>query len=522
MNLSNCILETSSKAKDHILARVVKEGLEEKPEGDHKDSELQLSQIHGKPLQITVGKTNKSLSSTNSFTLPVDDLLKMKANMNLSDRGVIKMAASIRASTKSRKAIEPGLKSKLNAKAHSIDEYFGFKEFPLVHIKGDEVSNAAAFVIFCKDIPGFVKHVRNERDVSDVHLKLGIDGGGGFLKICLSIQSTDFDSEHSGKRAKYDKGVAAHDFKDTGVKRLFILAAVANSQENYSNVDQLFSALNISPFDGTLATDLKLANILVGIMSHSSAHPCTYCYANKDELSICGELRSSENVLSNYKKWLTEGKGCKNKAKDYFNCIHPPLITSTEGTTFLDIIPPPELHLLLGVVNTVFTHMLKECENEALAWANDCHVQREIRRGGSGFKGNACKTLLDKVDLLRRSANLAVLKYVQVFDDFKKVVSSCFGNNLSKNYKAHIAAFRKSYTDLGVSITPKVHIVFFHVQEFCDKNGLGLGFFGEQAMESVHYDFLKSSWEMNKVAANHQDYPKKLLRAVCSYNALHV
>ena len=126
------------------------------------------------------------------------------------------------------------------------------------------------------------------------------------------------------------------------------------------------------------------------------------------------------------------------------------------------------------------------------------------------------------MDLLRRSPNLPVLKYVRVFDDFKKVVCSCFGNHLEKDYKTCIAAFKKSYTDLRISITPKVHAVFFHVEQFCDKKGIGLGFFSEQAMESVHYDFLKSSWEMNKVAANHPDHPKKLLRAVCSYNALHV
>ena len=117
------------------------------------------------------------------------------------------------------------------------------------------------------------------------------------------------------KRAQYDEGVAAHKFKDTGVKQLFILAVVPNSQENYDNVDQLFSALKISPFNGTIATDLKLANILAGIMSHSSLHPCTYCYAEKDELDSCGELRSPENVLLNYERWLIEGKGSKKKAK---------------------------------------------------------------------------------------------------------------------------------------------------------------------------------------------------------------
>lgn len=461
INLSNHISDGSLKANDQIMSRVIKEKVKEHSKGDQEPSVLRLSQIHGKPLQIAVGNNKKNLSTTNSSTLSVDGMLKIKSDLNLSDRATLKMAASIRVCTRSRKAIEPGLKLKLNNTAHSVDDYFDFKEFPFVSVKGDEVSDAPAFGVYCKDVPAFVQYVKNKRDVLDVHLKIGIDGGGGFLKKCLSVQSNELQFECSGKRAKYDEGIAARKFKDSGVKRLFILAAVPSAQENYKNVDQLFSTLNISPFHGTIATDLKLANILAGIMSHSSAYPCTYCYAKKDELSSCGELRSPENVSSYYTKWLTEGKGSKNKAKDYFNCIHPPLITTVGGKTFLDIIPPPELHLMLGVVNTVFTHMLKECENESLSWAKACHVQREIRRGCSGFKGNACKTLLDKVDLLRQFENLAIPKYVKVFDDFKKVVSACFGNNLDQNYKACIQAFKKSYMDLGVSVTPKVHAVFF-------------------------------------------------------------
>ena len=47
------------------------------------------------------------------------------------------------------------------------------------------------------------------------------------------------------------------------------------TQENYDNVSQLWSDLRISNFDGTIATDLKLANIIAGIMSSSSLYACT-------------------------------------------------------------------------------------------------------------------------------------------------------------------------------------------------------------------------------------------------------
>ena len=105
--------------------------------------------------------------------------------------------------------------------------------------------------------------------------------------------------------------------------------------------------------------------------------------------------------------------------------------------------------------------------------------------------------------------------------DFKNIVHSCFGHELRKNYTSHIAAFQKSFTDLGVSITPKVHAVFFHIQDFCEKSGKGLGSFSEQSVESSHSDFT-SFWQNFKVDPSHPEFAEKLLQTVCQYNNLHL
>lgn len=93
--------------------------------------------------------------------------------------------------------------------------------------------------------------------------------------------------------------------------------------------------------------------------------------------------------------------GNPKEAKNFMNCVHEPIISDQDDDIVLDFIPPPELHLMLEIVNTLFDHMLKEFNDGALAWASYCHVQREIRNCGSvvsSFNGNACKTLLNKVD----------------------------------------------------------------------------------------------------------------------------
>ena len=125
---------------------------------------------------------------------------------------------------------------------------------------------------------------------------------------------------------------------------------------------------------------------------------------------------------------------------------------------------------MLGAVNTIFGSMMKQYEKAALAWAKECHVQREITHKGPAFKGNSCQILLSKVDLLRRKKNLGILKYVKVLEDFKSCVKACFGNDLDSNFLNYIDAFKSSYIDLGINITPKIHAIIFHVPEFCKNN----------------------------------------------------
>lgn len=255
-------------------------------------------------------------------------------------------------------------------------------------------------------------------------------------------------------------------------------------------------------------------------MSHSSTYPCTWCDANKNNLNERGDFRTIGSILQNYDNWQKSGAQ-KSKAKNFKCCVNTPVISSNTDQSILEIIPPPELHLMIGVVNTLYTHMLREFENVAEEWAQTCNVQREVTYGSSGFKGNSCKILLDKVDILRQKCSSSCLKFVKVFADFKSVVNSCFGKELHSDYKSKIEAFKRSYIDLDVSVTPKVHAVFFHVEDFCDLKNIGLGFYSEQAMEAVHFDF-NSFWQRYKVPIKNPEYSSKLKRALCAYNSLHV
>ena len=186
----------------------------------------------------------------------------------------------------------------------------------------------------------------------------------------------------------------------------------------------------------------------------------------------------------------------------------------------IDVYPPPELHLLLGVVNYLYNAIEKEWAGVS-CWAELCNIQHQAYHGGS-FDGNSCRKLLKNVDKLRSICPIQILKFVKALYDFEKVVTSCFGADLHfPSFMGYLDDFKKSYTDLQIPVTPKVHCVFFHVKEFCLKHQKPLGRYSEQSLEAVHNDF-KSTWEKYKVSEEHPHFGTALLRAVHEYNSKHV
>lgn len=521
-DLKRQLSNLSTKEKEHVVCTLLQDikGTK-KINKNQSDAPISLSQEKGKPMNITLN-AKPNLKRKN---ISADEVAKIATNCNLSSRKVLSIASDLRVATDNRKLFESGLKENLTTLNRSLDSFFEVKKVDVISAKGKKSEVITKNLVFCNDVQNLIKHITTQRNVSgNVHLKIGIDGGGGFLKICVSILSEQSESDTSNSqnnRKKYIEGVAAKKFKESGVKKLLILGLIDNTQENFDNVLQLWSILKLNDLnDFTIATDLKLANILVGIMGHASFFPCTWCFSSKDQLDECGEYRTLGDCLNNSSAFKESG-GNKKNAKNYKSSIHSPIFTGDDDALVLDVIPPPELHLLLGVVNTLYKSMLQQCENDSLRWAKECNVTREFVHGGPAFAGNSCKKLLNKVDILRSFCCIKCLKYVKCYQNFGAVVDSCFSQELGTNFEQKILAFQKSYCDLNISITPKVHAVFFHILHFCRRTGKGLGFFSEQCIESVHADF-KNTWAKYKVSNTNVNYPENLLKAVREYNSRHI
>ena len=89
------------------------------------------------------------------------------------------------------------------------------------------------------------------------------------------------------------------------------------------------------------------------------------------------------------------------------------------------------------------------------------------------------------------------------------------------HFEQTICDFKNSYLALGISVTPKVHTVFYHVPTFCRRHQVGLGIFSEQASEAVHSKFQKT-WDKYKVSQLNDSYGSRLLMAVNDFNSSHI
>lgn len=285
--------------------------------------------------------------------------------------------------------IEPGVREKLVEMNRQLKDLFEVVQ--LSSITGKVGSSSDEVVVYCTDVPELINRIKRSRPTAgdDFLVKIGIDGGRSFLKITLSVISPQ--TEH----------LAGNDFKDGGVKKLFIIALSPNLAEKYDNISPIWTELlKLHELEYLVAGDLKIINIIIGIMAHSSKNPCPYCEAFKSELGI-------SNGISRTKGSIKENCTRKMKmiGKNFASCVNAPLVSGTDEDKILHLCPPPPLHITLGVVNTIFKSLEKKAPDWADLWVNQAQVRHQQMT--YGFTGRACRALLDAAKCLADNPDLS-------------------------------------------------------------------------------------------------------------------
>ena len=542
---------SSNKTKEKVIASQLKEVFDAKGVST-RGGTAKLLTGGPNPLSATLGQ-HPDMKAKPKFSS--ESLTRLQLKMGASDNKMKILSNYLRINC-GRHSVEK-LQQHMIERNKRLEDFFevkNMKQTQYVTTEGEENNNSATNkkkkreasevlvpVVYANDVEGLASLVMAERGLSPENslVQIGIDDGQHLLKVMMSVKEKDPDPvEPKLKKAKYEEGFAPQDFKMSGVKKL-ILLLVSPTTERHDNMKALLDLLKMEALDFGLCCDLKMVNILLGKQSASSKFCCPFCLG-------CSPWQGSFTTITvgslwkDYTSFVVSGSSLKN-AKDFHNVVHPPLITGRDDMKILgDIFFVPEHHVFTGIHGK----LVKELERNAFdspdegvryidKWMESpgINITRTVYHGSASFVGNMALKFLTKVedlearmqeDLSRDKFDVAE-KYMQAFKKFRAVVKGCFGQTLSPDYPQLIEDFMIQYRSLDISIPLKVHILETHVHEFLLMKGekYGLGFYSEQAMESMHQE-LKEDWGADKVDIKHPAFGPKLRKTVVRVNGKHI
>lgn len=138
--------------------------------------------------------------------------------------------------------------------------------------------------------------------------------------------------------------------------------------------------------------------IFSGIMASSAKYFCCYCDVSRDNIERVGEARCVANLRKNFEEWRDETKSDKKKSILYKSTANNPLIEFEENTAIVHFIPPPELHMFIGITSYLYFKMELETPEVADAWMTSCSFK--TFHGQKLFNGNNSKKMLENVEKL--------------------------------------------------------------------------------------------------------------------------
>ena len=588
--LENLNLHLSPSTRQQMAARTIKEA-------NAKEVWLKTG---GQPLFVSL-EALQNVHTGHDFFLGIQT-----DNPSISNKTLTSIAARYRR-FHGGNSVEPHFVSALIESGDICKDFFDWKQFCFEDKIEKETVEVNKPIVFCNDVAGFVDFVKEMRDIKDKDYvtKIGLDGGGGSIKVTMALveRPSDDDPQPPKKKVKLSEqtidnsppspstkstvedpdfcapwafrksnvssnnstGASSNPgtsgirvpmaskkprYLETGVKRLFIIASAPGVKETYDNVKKILDTLKIFDVynegitymnlgsEESLHTDLKDWNHLLGLMSHSSTYPCSWCESKKGVWEknaprrTLGRIRMLAKEYNDaMEKWeRMKARGVKNwkkpEAKDYFCCVRVPLLGGNDNKSIYDVCPLPELHLLTGITNHIFCKLNEKWgadgENKAFDWAEEKFSIKSDAHHGLGFKGPSSRNILTKAKELADDLPDNLKMFAHALDAFNIVVEGSFGKVESPTIQLDIVAFEKAFMKLGISVTPKVHAVFEHLPEFLSLGYGPLGFYSEQATEACHYDFIPvwNNYQSNSLKP--EQVGKQHHRAILKYNGLHL
>ena len=461
--------------------------------------------------------------SSSAPQLSVNEAIAIQINAGLSDRQLFIVLRDLRLKF-GRKAIQSEVRSLLVERKTIFSDLFSKEMVTFVDSKGDSILRP---FVYCNDISEFISRIRflcGDDDMSTDD-KVGFDDGKSVLKLTLSLYDPEdrlqFNNTQASSRVLRSHGIGAgQKFIKSGVNKIFILAAAPKVLETYGNCKIFLDRVLTENVKYHFAADLKMTNICLGIMTHAALHPCPYCEGTKNKFEEQTKPRTLASIAENHQNWVNLS-GKKATLKRYYNCSNNPILKSHDmSTPTLDLVPPPALHIKLGIVNKLYDELQKLFPSLD-EWPKALFITTEEYHGQC-FEGNECSKLLQNLHILQSMLPEELQPFHECFLALRDAMNACFGFILDSSFREKVEQFATSYSRLDLSVTAKVHVLTKHVPEFIEKHQKPLGHYCEQVVEQCHSKFDKLFNNYKIKDTNHSNYMQHFFRAVMHFNAYHV
>ena len=354
--------------------------------------------------------------------------------------------------------------------------------------KGNKIERNLTCTI---DLDTLIQKVINVRKVAEPLILVGCDGGLGSFLVTLVV----IDKSRNYKLEK---------IKPTGFPRILIPAKVRDIPESTHNLRVIFDAIKINELSKKykMIGDLKVYNLLMGMQSSGSTHPCPYglCYkvdqmgrkTNQKGSWVKGDDRTLEG---NAEEATAYAETSQNRAtlKYFFNCEFQPVLRAQNPTKVKDLLTIPVLHtVLLGpfnsLWNTLSDHFPIEAETYALVFG-----MKGAGKGGD-FNGNTVKAIIhDEMNLAHLEGILP--DHAKIFVDCLRGIAEVHtvvtSPILNPEFESIISNFIMKWKTLeelfGIGCTQKIHIIGTHLVDVLRDTGKTLHDESDEPVELAHF-----------------------------------
>ena len=146
----------------------------------------------GTPFLQTLGSKPKPVAAVNpKKQLFTQDMSVIQKDLSLSTRQVLTLAEDLRNSSGDKKMIEKNLGDKIRGFNRKLEDLFERRICNFVNVnEAQEVKdNFQQHFVVCNNINTLIDKIIEESSLNEenILIRIGLDGGGGFVKTCLSL-----------------------------------------------------------------------------------------------------------------------------------------------------------------------------------------------------------------------------------------------------------------------------------------------------------------------------------------------